>query len=403
MWEIGAGFFLMKLEVPGFVAGAIAAGIKKTEKKDLGVIFSEVPACAAGLFTTNQVQAAPVLLDKERIKSGRCQAVVVNSGNANACTGPRGLEDARAMAHTAATALGIEEELVLVASTGVIGQPLDLAAIKSVLPALAGHLSPSGLLDVAHAIMTTDTFPKALSRQAHIGDKTFTVAAVAKGAGMIRPDMATMICFVLTDMGATPTALDTALRAAVKGSFNAITIDGDTSTNDTVLMLANGLSGLNLADVRCAEVFQDLLNEVLATLALQIVRDGEGATKLVSIIVKGASSENDARQVAYTVANSPLVKTAFFGQDANWGRIMAAIGRAGVPVNPEAIHIYFDDVHVVKDGKGCGKDTEAAATTILKTDRFTITIDLNLGTHAATVHTCDLSIDYIKINADYRS
>ena len=391
------------LEVPGFVAGAIAAGLKKDKRKDLGLIFSEIPACVAGVFTTNRVQAVPVRLDKERIKSGRCQAIVVNSGNANACTGTGGMEDAKAMARSAAKALGIDEELVMVASTGVIGRRLNLSAIEAALPVLAGQLSPAGLSEVAEAMMTTDTFTKAVSRQQPAGDRSFTVTAVAKGAGMIRPDMATMLCFVCTDVGATPQTLGEALGTAVAGSFNAITVDGDTSTNDTVLVLANGLSGLNLGDAPCAEAFQKTLNEALCTLALQIVRDGEGATKQVSIKVTGASNEADARQVAYTVANSSLVKTALFGEDANWGRIMAAAGRAGVQIDPESIDIYFDDVCMVKDGQGCGQQAEQTASSVLKTDCFTITIDLNSGSECATVHTCDLSTDYIKINADYRS
>jgi glutamate N-acetyltransferase/amino-acid N-acetyltransferase len=394
---------VMKIEVPGFVAGGIAAGLKKNQKKDLGIIFSETPACAAAVFTTNQVQAAPVLLDKERIKSGRAQAIVANSGNANACMGPRGLHDAKAMARAAAKAFGIAEELVLVASTGVIGQPLDLAAIEVAVPRLSGRLHPSGLLEVAEAIMTTDTFPKAVSRQTLVGRSRFTVAAVAKGAGMIRPDMATMLCFVCTDMGATPEDLSPALRKALAGSFNAITVDGDTSTNDTVLVLANGASKLHLEEAPCAEAFQGVLNEVLSTLALQIVQDGEGATKLVSLKVKGAPAEGDARRVAYAVGNSCLVKTALFGEDANWGRIMAAIGCAGVPIDPQRVDIFFDTVPLVKNGQGCGREAEAAATKILKTDRFTITIDLKLGNRGATVHTCDLSTDYVKINADYRS
>jgi glutamate N-acetyltransferase/amino-acid N-acetyltransferase len=251
--------------------------------------------------------------------------------------------------------------------------------------------------------MTTDTFPKTVSKQGNIGDKTFTVAAVAKGAGMILPDMATMLCFVCTDISARPDLLGEVLKDAVAGSFNVITVDGDTSTNDTVLLLANGLSGLSLEDVSCAEAFQKILNELLFTLALEIVRDGEGATKLVTIQVEGALNQHDAKQVVYTVANSPLVKTAIFGEDANWGRIMAAVGRAGVPINPETIDILFDNVHVVKDGQGCGKKTEAGAATVLKSDRFTITIDLNMGSEGAVVHTCDFSMDYVRINADYRS
>lgn len=324
----------MLLEVPGFVGGAIAADIKKKEKKDLAIVFSEVPACAAGVFTTNRVQAAPVRIDKERIASGRAQAIVANSGNANACTGSRGIEDATAMARATAKALGIADELVLVASTGVIGQPLNLSAMEAAIPKLSGQLSRTGLFEVAQAIMTTDTFPKAASRKVFVGERAFSVAAVAKGAGMIRPDMATMLCFVCTDVSATPQVLDAILRKAVAQSFNAITVDGDTSTNDTVLVLANGLSGVNLGEASCAEAFQKTLNEVLSTLAFQIVQDGEGATKLVRVEVKGAATDEDARKVAYTIAESPLVKTALFGEDANWGRIMAAIGRAGVPVNP---------------------------------------------------------------------
>lgn len=393
----------MKLQVPGFVAGAVAAGLKKDGDKDLGMIFSEIPACAAGVFTTNKVQAAPVLLDKMRIKSGRCQAIVANSGNANACTGTRGIEDAEAVARAAASALGIPEELVLVASTGVIGQSLNVSAIETAMPELARQLDPTGFHDISQAIMTTDTFPKIVTKQGSIGDKTFTVAAVAKGAGMILPDMATMLCFICTDIAAEPGLLGESLKDAVAESFNAITVDGETSTNDTVLLLANGLSGQDIEDPECAEEFQRILNEILLTLALQIVQDGEGATKVVGIHVKGASSKADAKKVCYTVANSPLVKTALFGEDANWGRIMAAVGRADVPVNPEKIDIYLDDVCMVKNGQGCGRQAEAAATKVLKNDHFTISIDLMMGTEGSIVHTCDLSPDYVRINANYRS
>lgn len=393
----------MKVEVPGFLAGATAAGLKKSGDNDLGMIFSKIPAAAAGVFTTNQVQAAPVLLDRERIKSGRCQAIVANSGNANACTGPQGIEDAKAMARAAAQALGIEEDLVLVASTGVIGQPLNVSAVAAAMPQLTAQLSPTGLHDLAEAIMTTDTFPKVCSRQGHVDDKPFTVSAVAKGAGMILPDMATMLCFVCTDMGGESGLLSLSLKEAVGASFNAITVDGDTSTNDTVILLANGQAGLHLENEACRSPFQSVLNEVLHTLALQIVQDGEGATKLVTILVKGALSQAEAREVAYTVAHSPLVKTAFFGEDANWGRIMAAVGRAGVPIKAEMIDVFFDHVCMVKDGLGCGREAEEAATTVLRTDRFTVTIDLKMGQGESVVHTCDLSTGYVRINADYRS
>jgi glutamate N-acetyltransferase/amino-acid N-acetyltransferase len=292
---------------------------------------------------------------------------------------------------------------VLVASTGVIGLHLDVDIIESAMPGLAGHLNTAGLNDVAEAIMTTDTFPKAVSKQGHVGEKSFTIAAVAKGAGMIHPDMATMLCFVCTDIAAEPHCLGRALDDAVHKSFNAITVDGDTSTNDMVLLLANGLSGLHLKEASIATAFQSALDEVLFTLALQIVKDGEGASKQVSVCIEGASDEGDARQVAYTIANSPLVKTALFGEDPNWGRIMAAIGRAGVPVDPQTIDVLFDNVYVVKDGQGCGKESEGDAAAILKADRFTITVNLKMGSGAATVHTCDLSTDYVRINADYRS
>ena len=393
----------MKLEVPGFVAGAVAAGLKKDGKKDLGIIFSEVPACAAGVFTTNQVQAAPVLLDKERIKAGRCQAVVANSGNANACTGRRGIEDAEAVARAAAVALGIPEELVLAASTGVIGQHLNVAAIEAAMPKLVSQLNAAGLYGMAEAIMTTDSFPKTVFRQGHVGDKRFTVGAVAKGAGMIHPDMATMLCFVCTDVNARPDLLSEALKRAADASFNTITVDGETSTNDTIILLANGLSGLSLEEASCAAAFQKILNEVLLILALEIVKDGEGATKLVSVQVEGASNQHDAKHIAYTVANSPLVKTALFGEDGNWGRIMAAVGRAGVPINPEKIDIRFDSVDVVKDGQSSGRSAEENAATVLKRDHFTITINLKMGNENAVIHTCDLSTDYVRINAAYRS
>jgi glutamate N-acetyltransferase/amino-acid N-acetyltransferase len=391
------------LEVPGFVAGAVEAGVKYQGRKDLALIYSKVPACVAGVFTTNRVKAAPVLLDAERIRSGQAQAIVANSGNANACTGPQGMKDAHSMSRAAAAVLGIDEDLVLVASTGVIGLPMNMTAIEKALPALHKNLEPEGFHAVAKAMMTTDTFAKIASKKITVHEKTFTVTAVAKGAGMIRPDMATMLCFVCTDMGAKPGLLKAILKEAVDDSFNAITVDGDTSTNDTVLLLANGLSGLHLEDAVCAKAFQEALKDILTRLALDMVQDGEGATKLVAVKVTGAPSREDARKVAYTVSESPLVKTAFFGQDANWGRIIAAVGRSGVSVQPDAIQIYFDQVHMVKDGQGCGPDAEKAATKVLQSDRFMVTIELGMGSGEATVHTCDLSEAYIKINADYRT
>lgn len=391
------------VQVPGFLAAAGSAGLNKKREKDLGIIFSRVPATVAGVFTRNLIKAAPVLLDMERIHSGRCQAIVANSGNANACTGDQGMKAAKAVARATADALQIDESLVMVASTGVIGKVLETRGIEAALGGIVRKLDPSGLPDVSHAIMTTDKVPKIVSRKGSISGKEFTVTAMTKGAGMIRPDMATMLCFVCTDIAASGNILQESLTKAVNKSFNIITIDGDTSTNDTVLLLANGLSGITLNSTESLEAFQDLLDALLIELARMIVRDGEGATKLVNINVEGGATTSDAFAVAATVADSTLVKTAIYGEDANWGRILAAAGRAGVPLSPAAIDIYFDDICMAKSGHGMGATAEAAVTDVLKKDEFTITIDLNAGKKKARVITCDLSLDYVRINADYRT
>ncbi len=388
---------------PGFNAAGVVCGLKKNGRKDLGLIYSEVPANVAGLFTQNRVQAAPVLLDRQRITRGLCRALIVNSGNANCCTGDQGMRDALRMAGFAAAGLGIAEDEVLVSSTGVIGEPLPVEKIKNAMPALIGALHGEGIHDLAEAIMTTDTVPKIISRRGELDGKVFTVTGVAKGAGMIRPDMATMLCFVMTDIQASPALLKEMLHVAVDLSLNRITVDGDTSTNDTVLLMANGLSGAEVLNDAQKDVFQSVLDDVLISLAKWLVKDGEGATKLVEIVVTGAESDRDARRIADTVANSNLFKTALFGEDANWGRILAAAGRAGSAVDPEKIDVRFGPVLMVQDGMGCGKTAEAEATEILKQSEFDITIDLKLGRGCASVFTCDFSIDYVKINADYRS
>jgi len=387
----------------GFKAAGVASGLKKKQKKDLGIIYSDVQANVAGVFTKNKILAAPVILDRERIKSGVCRAVIANSGNANCCTGQQGMKDAEAMTKFAASALEITEDLVLVASTGVIGQPLSVEKIEKAVPGLVESMTPEGFSDFAEAIMTTDTVPKMISMQGQLEGKTFTITGAVKGSGMIRPDMATMLCFVCSDIKADSDVLRQMLLAGVERSFNRITVDGDTSTNDMVLLMANGLSGAVAKEPSHIESFQSLLDNVLMDLAKMVVKDGEGATKFVEVAVKGAVSDQDAYRVADTVAHSNLVKTALFGEDANWGRILAAAGRANVPLEPDKVDIFFDDVLMVKDGMGCGDAAEAEATKVLKKDEFTILIDLHMGEGKTSVFTCDFSIDYVKINADYRS
>ncbi len=388
---------------PGFCMAGVSAGLKKGGEKDLGLVFADRPAAVAGVFTRNVVQAAPVRLTRKRIESGQCQAVIVNSKNANCCTGGRGMTDAAAMAEAAARQLGISPELVLVASTGVIGEPLPLAKIEAAIPALASALSEKAAEDLARAIMTTDTVPKMAHRRVQVEEKSFTVVGVAKGAGMIRPDMATLLGFLWTDAAASPAVLSSVLKPAVDATFNRISVDGDTSTNDTVLLLAGGRSNLS-ADVPAVKAaLEKAVNGVLADLARALVKDAEGATKLVEVCVRGAVGDAEARKIADTIADSNLVKTAFFGQDANWGRILAAAGRAGVDFDPDRADIFFDDVQMVKGGIGCGKTAEAAATEVLKQPEFVVTLALNQGRGEASVLTCDFSLDYVRINADYRS
>jgi len=387
----------------GMQAAGIAAGLKKNGQPDLGLIYSETIAAAAAVFTRNVVQAAPVVLDRQRIQSGRCRAIVVNSGNANCCNGANGMRDAVATCAAVAQALNVPEDQVLVASTGVIGQPLPIDRVTEAVPTLVADLAGDGFERLSSAIMTTDTEPKCIHRQGRIGDRPFNVVAVAKGAGMIRPDMATMLCFAATDAAIDAALLDAMLRQAVDQSFNRITIDGDTSTNDTVILLANGAGGAVVQDAAEQAVFQALLDGTFLDLAKWLVRDGEGANKLVEVRVQGAGSDADARRIADTVADSPLVKTALFGEDANWGRILGAAGRAGVAFDPAKIDLYFDDVQMVAAGVGCGAAAEASATAVLKQSELGITLDLNDGSGKASVLTCDFSLDYVRINADYRS
>jgi glutamate N-acetyltransferase/amino-acid N-acetyltransferase len=392
--------------VKGFSTSAVAAGIRYADRLDLGLIYSDTPAVTAGVFTTNQVKAAPVVIDIERLKQGRAQAILVNSGCANACTGERGMENARQTSSLVANALNIQDVMVQLASTGVIGEQLNVPAFEKNVEKLVTGLSPENFELVAQAIMTTDTVPKTVYRTLSLGGKEVRIAGMAKGAGMIMPNMATMLAFVVTDAQISFTELHGSLVNGVERTFNRITIDGDTSTNDMVLVMANGRAGNPWIDEdspKDREIFQDALEGVLKELALKIVADGEGATKTITIRVCGAKENEDAERLARTVANSSLVKTAFFGEDANWGRIIAAMGRSGVRFNPDHVDIAFGDVVIVKNGMSLGKEAEAAATRVLKEKNFAVCIDLKDGTGCEEIYTCDFSMDYVKINANYRT
>ncbi len=391
--------------IPGYKAWGIASGIKKNEKKDLAIICSDREAAVAGVFTKNRVKAAPVLLDMARVKSGKAQAIVVNSGCANACTGKRGLADARATAEIAAQALGIKPDAVLVASTGVIGEFLPMAKVGTGIATAAGLLSGAGWEQAAEAIMTTDMYPKLSIVQEEIGGKTITVAGIAKGSGMIHPNMATMLCFIVTDAVLSSPLLKKALIASAEKSFNSITVDGDMSTNDMILGMANGAAGNKRITPGSREFkkFQTCLDSVARALARQVVRDGEGSTKFIEIEVRNAKSPVEAKRAAMTVANSSLVKTAIFGEDANWGRIMAALGYADVEMDEARTDIMIGKARIVEKGLGTGKAAEREASLALKQREVQIVIDLHKGKGSATVWTCDLSYEYVKINAAYRS
>ena len=390
--------------VPGFLAAAAAAGIKKQGGLDLALIVADKPAVAAGVFTRNRVKAAPVLLCRRRLRAGLAQAVLVNSGNANACTGPEGKKDVRQLTREAARLLGIPSASVLPASTGVIGQALPVDRIKAALPDMVARLRPEGLIEVSEAIMTTDTRTKTAYRQERLWGKKITLAGMAKGAGMIHPDMATLLAFVLTDAAISPPVLQQLLKQAVDRSFNRLSIDGDTSTNDTALLLAGGRAGnAEVTDLKSAALFSELLTELLADLARQIAADGEGATRIYEIVVEGAASAREAWKAAATVATSPLVKTAMAGADVNWGRIMAALGRSGARFDPERVSIAFGPHPVAENGRPCGEAAEAAARQLILAGPFTITINLGTGNFRDFYRTCDLTEEYIRINASYRS
>jgi glutamate N-acetyltransferase / amino-acid N-acetyltransferase len=388
----------------GFLAGTARCGLKKAGD-DLAIIFSERPAAAAAVFTQNLVQAAPVLVSRDHLRSRTHRAIVVNSGGANACTGDPGLNDARATAKMVAEYFNCDEREVLVASTGVIGVQLDMGKIAGGVREATGRLSREAGFDVAEAIMTTDTKPKRAARSLKIGDRTVKIAGVAKGAGMIHPDMATLLSFVTTDAAIGKAALQAALKRAVNRSFNRVTVDGDTSTNDTLAVLANGAAEnepIIKPEGDDFELFTESLTDVCCDLAIQVARDGEGARKLITIRVRHAPNERDAAKIASTIATSLLVKTAIAGADANWGRILAAAGRSGVKFDPSKVDIKLGDLAVARRGMGLPFN-EARALEILERDEVTITFDMRQGEAESDEWTCDLTENYVHINADYRS
>lgn len=387
----------------GFRAAGLHCGIKRA-RPDLALIVSNGSATSAGVFTTNRVKAAPVLVSMEHLRSGRCRAVVVASGNANACTGPKGLEDARAMASVTGEVLGISPGEVVVASTGVIGVPMPIERVCAGIRLAAAGLDPDGSRAAAEAILTTDRTVKEIAVEGKIGGHRVRIGGIAKGSGMIHPNMATMLAFVTTDAAIGAGMLRRALLRSVERSFNMITVDGDTSTNDMAVALASGLAA-NPAIVSESpefDAFTEGLERVAGALARMIVEDGEGATRVVRVEVRGARTEKDAQRIARTVASSNLVKTAVFGADPNWGRVLAAAGRAGVELDPNLVDVFIGDVLVAKDGAAVEFD-EARARDALASKEVLIAVDLHAGFESSVAYTCDLTYEYVRINASYRS
>ena len=390
--------------IEGVRASGIAAGLKKNGKKDMALLVLDKPAVAAGAFTINRVKAAPVLLCQQYLRGRMAQAAIINSGNANACTGNQGLRNAQRMSEYTAEKLGILSQHVLVSSTGVIGQQLPMPIVESGIDAAVEALVPEGGHDAAEAIMTTDLVSKEITVEVEIGGKPVRIGGMAKGSGMIHPNMATMLAFITTDAAINHTMLQAGLRASVEKSFNCITVDGDMSTNDTALIFATG-NAVNpvIAEVSADyHVFRQGLDFVTLELAKAMARDGEGATKLVRVYVKGTRTLADADKACRAIAGSSLVKTAVFGMDANWGRIIAALGYSGAEFDPYQVDIWLDELQLVRDGLDAGFSEETARS-LFERDELSIIVDLKQGDAEKTVWTCDFSYDYVKINASYRS
>ncbi len=386
----------------GFKAAGIHCGLKKSNP-DLALVVSEQPASVAGVFTTNKVVAAPVKLCRARLAGGRSSVFVINSGSANACTGPQGKADAEQTAALTAAAVGVDLQHVFVCSTGTIGKPLDMSKIAAGVKVAAEQLSADGGALAARAIMTTDLAPKEFAVELRIDDLPVRVGGMAKGSGMIAPNMATMLGFLTSDADVDADALQQCLVVACNESFNRITVDGDTSTNDTVLFMANGMARNKVLTTRHPDWkrFVEAVKEVTKQLAVKIVKDGEGATKFVAVTVTGAGSGADAHKACRAVANSLLVKTAWFGGDPNWGRLIAAVGYSGAEMDPERVDISVDGVSVVKNGTQAAGFNLKELERVYKQKSFSIKIELHQGTASDTVYTCDLSYDYVKINASY--
>ncbi|MBQ2995457.1 MAG: bifunctional glutamate N-acetyltransferase/amino-acid acetyltransferase ArgJ [Peptococcaceae bacterium] len=388
----------------GFTAAAVAAEIKYTGRTDLAVVYSKVPAQAAAVYTLNRFKAAPLRVTEENISNGMAQAIVVNSGIANAGMGAEGMRLAREMSDCAAEALGIAKDDVIVASTGVIGMPLPMDKVKAGIEKASKALYPDGGHDAARAIMTTDTVCKEMAVQLRIDGKLVTIGAMAKGSGMIHPNMATMLGFITTDVNIDNKALQAAFKANIDDSFNMVSVDGDTSTNDMVVILANGQAGNAVLTEESPDfpAFKEALRDICIAMAQKIAGDGEGATKLVECTVTGAATKEDARLAAKAIIASSLVKTAIYGNDANWGRIACAAGYSGAQFDPDKVNIFIGDVQVAQNGMGLEFD-EAKATETLKQKKVNILVKFNIGTEEATAWGCDLTYDYVSINADYRS
>ncbi len=393
------------LRVAGFRFAGVSAGLKENKKLDLALIVSDRPAKAVAVFTTNRLKAAPVLQGERVIRGRSLQAVVCNSGNANAGTGERGLRDAFKTAGLAAKALAISPKKVLVSSTGKIGVPLAVHRIAKALPNAVRSLSPQGLSLAARAMMTTDAFPKVHSVQGRLNGKPYSILGLAKGAGMIEPHMATMLAYIVTDLDLSWPAMKRSFSEAVERSFNSISVDGDTSTNDTALFLANGAAKIPTlkAGSKSFRQFEKHLLEVCERLAWMMVQDGEGATKVVEVRVRGAKSPAAAKRIAYCIARSQLVKTSFFGEDPNWGRVFAALGYSGETFNPSRVDIYYGPVPLVRNGLPTRGASEKKAHRVMRNPAFQVLVDLKLGRGEAKVWTSDLTYDYVKINAEYRT